>query len=339
MGDQAEKGTGVLQASNVVASLLYKEIPRRLWHYTSFEGFEGIVRSGKIWATDIRYLNDTSEFLHTQSIAKSIIDQLPNDKDLAFTKRHASELIRRIWSTGYLSPEKLEVYTSSFTVLKDTLSQWRGYGGGSLGISLGFDLRAFRPPSSAETLVTFAPCVYDESSKEELVKYALDHFVNETTKLWKYSMSQTWAANRLAKWKDLDEDLKADAYSNSIENWNKEFFRLRMKAAYHHTVLDLVRIAALCKHGAFHEEQEWRLTLPIETGRTLKTLTRLYRSVQDAKIPYVASSLSRSGPALPLTEIIVGPSTGAVQVAQRVKAVLASTNYDVTVTISSIPFR
>jgi hypothetical protein len=33
-----------------------------LYHYTSDAGFRGIIESDRIWATDIRFLNDYTEF-------------------------------------------------------------------------------------------------------------------------------------------------------------------------------------------------------------------------------------------------------------------------------------
>jgi hypothetical protein len=35
--------------------------PDLRFHYTNAEGLKGILQSGKIWATDVRYLNDAQE--------------------------------------------------------------------------------------------------------------------------------------------------------------------------------------------------------------------------------------------------------------------------------------
>jgi hypothetical protein len=37
-----------------------------LYHYTDQRGLLGILRSQSIWATHIRYLNDSSEYNHVQ---------------------------------------------------------------------------------------------------------------------------------------------------------------------------------------------------------------------------------------------------------------------------------
>src|ERR1039457_3338216 len=38
---------------------VYRPIPKKLWHYTSVQAFQGIIASGNIYATDVRFLNDT----------------------------------------------------------------------------------------------------------------------------------------------------------------------------------------------------------------------------------------------------------------------------------------
>ena len=35
--------------------------PTILWHYTNLAGLIGIVERRKLWATDLRYLNDSTE--------------------------------------------------------------------------------------------------------------------------------------------------------------------------------------------------------------------------------------------------------------------------------------
>jgi hypothetical protein len=53
-----------------VDSWLNAPIPKTLWHYTSIRGFHGIVTSKKIFATDVRYLNDREEFIYARKITE-----------------------------------------------------------------------------------------------------------------------------------------------------------------------------------------------------------------------------------------------------------------------------
>jgi hypothetical protein len=44
-----------------------------LWHYTTPEGLTGIIESNSLWATDVFYLNDLTEFMYGINIARRII--------------------------------------------------------------------------------------------------------------------------------------------------------------------------------------------------------------------------------------------------------------------------
>jgi hypothetical protein len=41
--------------------------PQTLYHYTTREGLLGILCSGTVWTTNIRFLNDASEYTYAQS--------------------------------------------------------------------------------------------------------------------------------------------------------------------------------------------------------------------------------------------------------------------------------
>ena len=73
-------------SDNPVKEWLNSPIPERLWHYTSIQGFCGITSSKNIFATDIRFLNDSSEFIHARThgnvpslVASNWYDDGPQD--------------------------------------------------------------------------------------------------------------------------------------------------------------------------------------------------------------------------------------------------------------------
>lgn len=49
--------------------------PPVLYHYTNTGGLEGILESGKLWATDYRYLNDASEVTYAHSLLVEAIEK------------------------------------------------------------------------------------------------------------------------------------------------------------------------------------------------------------------------------------------------------------------------
>src|SRR5271165_3317593 len=164
--------------SNPISELLNRPIPDKLWHYTSIQGFQAIVASKSVWATDLRFLNDREEFIHAQNIAEKMVAETPElDSDGFLNRRFLAMAVNLAFRSGPLANS--QVFVASFSAAEDQLGQWRGYSHGSIGVSLGFDLRPLRPPIDADTLVSFAPCVYDSDEKEALVSHALHHFKEE----------------------------------------------------------------------------------------------------------------------------------------------------------------
>src|ERR1022692_3290202 len=96
--------------------------PSILYHYTSIEGLLSIVESGRIRASHIRYLNDSSE---TESLWRVLIIQLEARRESAGSEEdraRLSELIRL--SEGR---SRLNEFVASFSEKGDDLSQWRAY--------------------------------------------------------------------------------------------------------------------------------------------------------------------------------------------------------------------
>ena len=46
----------------------------KLWHYTDFSGLRGILE-GSLWASSLRYLNDTEEFRYGLGIATRLLKE------------------------------------------------------------------------------------------------------------------------------------------------------------------------------------------------------------------------------------------------------------------------
>ena len=62
--------------------------PDLLYHYTGWEGLEGILRERMIWATDVRYLNDTSEVHYT----REVIGQRAADREVELSETYGGFL-------------------------------------------------------------------------------------------------------------------------------------------------------------------------------------------------------------------------------------------------------
>ena len=99
------------------------EPQRTLFHYTSHASLIKIIESEKLFATGIRYLNDSSEFRYTEELFVKHIDSHFHIFD-----EKAKDWF--LWLRKTLSAEnelRGSAYVTCFTEEKDLLSQWRAY--------------------------------------------------------------------------------------------------------------------------------------------------------------------------------------------------------------------
>ena len=104
-----------------------------LYHYTSIEGFLGIISSKNLWASHCQYLNDASEYKHALNFAEEISSNIFMNDDynagFGFILRKSISSLK----------EDSEIFIASFSEEFDLLSQWRGYCPPNDGICIGFD--------------------------------------------------------------------------------------------------------------------------------------------------------------------------------------------------------
>ena len=143
-------------------------LPEVLYHYTNPQGLLGILESNCLWATSARYLNDSSEFSYGLGlIGKAIEEGIRETEDeqervfLGNTRRNHSEFPC--------------VGVVSLTQKGDLLSQWRGYGGGSGGFSLGLRPEHLRSVCERQGFY-LAKCIYSMTEQRAATQTLIDEF-------------------------------------------------------------------------------------------------------------------------------------------------------------------
>ncbi len=209
---------------DVITSHLYLTPPAdTLYHYTSLPGLLGIVGSGELRASDIRYMNDSAELRHTIDLLSRHVTRriVAGCDDPALLNQLLEWLSHRIVSGPML-------FGASFRANGNLLSQWRGYSVHGKGVSLGFD-PGHICACAARQQFQVGKCLYAESAQSELVEQMVD------------------AVERLAR-----EGEPAEGPAE--QRWYPVFEQVEG---------DLLRIAAVLKHPSFEEEQEWRIVSPV----------------------------------------------------------------------------
>jgi hypothetical protein len=282
----------------------YPGLPSDIYHYTSLEGFEGIVESGALWATRTCHLNDRTEIEHGRALALEVADELMKtlgeSDPTAFIRERLADEQPDNWRTDeYFNAAAV----ASLTELGDDLSQWRAYGAQGHGLCIAFDAREIHalattdhvPVSPAFSLLRVR---YDDAAQRELLREMFDYFTASFEKEF------------------ADPECESDP----------------LDACYVRAVAFCAALATF-KHPSFAAEDEWRLATFV--------LGDLW-SLRSGDVEYVAVSLVDGFARLPIREVILGPCCSESD-EERVQAALQASPYCLSVAIpirrSAVPLR
>lgn len=139
-----------------------------LYHYTSLNGLLGIINSGILRSSDIRYMNDSAELRHTlELMVNHITRRIVSGTDHPELLNQLLEwLSHRIVSGPML-------FGASFRANGNLLSQWRGYSLHGKGVSLGFDPQHISA-CAMRAQFQVGRCLYDAQVQESLIENIVD---------------------------------------------------------------------------------------------------------------------------------------------------------------------
>ena len=205
------------------ANFFSGSLPDVLYHYTSMEALLSIVQSGKIWATDTRYLNDRTDGTYLFELLKTHIARRANKA----TNQDRKDSERLLWLLEIMP--RYAVFVTSFSEVGDSLSQWRAYSPGGIGFSIGFNAKAI-----AQGRVDLS----GDEPLPALVRLARVRYLSEDAD------------------SNLDEILN---FAEILGGWVAKSDP--PKDLIPSTASTLAVFAPIFKHNAFKEECEWRLIL------------------------------------------------------------------------------
>jgi hypothetical protein len=241
-----------------------------LYHYTTVESFASIMNGHELWASHIRYLNDTSEqrlmWDHVRARIRGRLD--------AATENDRERLLQ--FQSLASSPLEMDIYLLCFSMDGgDRLSQWRGYGG-SAGVAIGFDIGELKKRCSAFT----------------------------AGKSHNQPFTMGWAVLNEVKYiKPFGDERSSRIIDIFIDNPNptEHESRFSQEEAFSRRIS---LSSSSLKHKAFDEEREWRIAIFDMPEGSVQ-----FRALRSVMVPYVPFDLGRGGPVWPLIpRVVVGPS-------------------------------
>jgi hypothetical protein len=142
---------------------------KKLYHYTSVDGLKGILDSEAIWTTQIQYMNDSKEFLHSIDIAFQIVKRKKNSS-VKGVKKYCEAIEHRLKNIN-----GARTFIFSMTENPDQLSQWRGYCGLG-GYSIGFNESEIIKLGKAQNY-RLEKCIYDDCKKALIIEKIIDESI------------------------------------------------------------------------------------------------------------------------------------------------------------------
>lgn len=323
----------------------FSDVNSEVFHYTTLEGFRGIVESATFWATHYQDLNDASELQRYQGIvlreAVKVIDPLvlhqwpilANEirlKNIA-TERIASDLIEVIHNATYGPLGLRDLFVVCFckhdksedryTHENGLLSQWRGYAQ-SDGVAIVLRSKILENlldrtrKSFGHPALHIADVVYDHDTNV-IEKNIGIHLRKLGTILSK--MVEAGFSGSPAPPDEMEELLKL-----------------------------VLLTSTTIKHQAFHEEQEARIVCAttndapgsIFTPREgMPTAEVHFRQRNSGRARYIELFRREDvGHGLPIKRVIVGPGPQANVNKRQVEMILAKNRIEADVTVSDIPY-
>lgn len=236
-----------------------------LYHYTSLTGLIGIVDSGHLRASDVRFMNDSTELRHTLELLREHISvRIRSGTDHPALLDEMSQWLSHRMVGGPM------LFAASFRANGNLLSQWRGYSVHGKGVSLGFSPGHIAACATNQAFQV-GRCIYDEGRQRQLIELIVDAV-------------EAAAAER-------DPDDAGSAVFELIEE-------------------DLLRIAAILKHPAFEEEEEWRVVSPRIIDCSAHPVS--FREGNSMLVPYYRFDLALDRTrGIALDHVFVGPTANA----------------------------
>ncbi|BBO09239.1 DUF2971 domain-containing protein [Bradyrhizobium sp. TM102] len=286
-----------------------------LYHYCTNNTFLSIMQTRAVWLSDFTLSNDRLEGrwlrnLLVERCERESFYPVQMERLLSFFDLGAT----RLGAAGFCMSEE-----------GDLLSQWRGYAGDGVGVSIGFSKEYFEALAGAR---------YAHQTGEALSLHRIAYSREDQTNLVQSILDDAVQAVRAGA---LDTGtLLTPLEGNRKAEVDKQFRSLTA------SFLSLHLVQYRVKNPAFSEEREWRLISLIQSYASEASvhgdLSRMeFRSGHDRIVPYRVLPLEEAASSC-ITEVVLGPKN--ITPTRYITAALERYGWkDVPVRVSAASYR
>ncbi len=260
----------MMKEIEILNKALYADIPQGvLYHYTTFTGLLGIVKSRALWASDIRYMNDSAELRHTADLINvEVRERIDGGHPNPHLLTQFVDWVSHRITSGHM------LFGASFRSQGNLLSQWRGYSTPGKGVSLGFSPEYILQCAEKQHFMV-GRCIYEPAKQRLLIRQVVDAVEALAGRL---VVGERTASERSVLYRET-------------------FARMET---------DLLRIAAILKHPSFHEEKEWRVVSPVIPNNAEAPI--LFREGHAMLVPYIVFNIGLGETPLAMDHLFLGPT-------------------------------
>ena len=179
------------------------------------------MKSRALWASETSFLNDQKEIEHAKDYVQLAASNLPKYRDASQFSSDEKSLLEEFEHCAKVV--RSGVCVVSFSEERDSLSQWRAYGGKNESFSIGLSSAMLRQCAENENCL-LGQCTYDHSTQ--------------------YIVAQEIVLNLINRYRSSDKSEEAK------------------KELCNQLGIDISKYGPLLKHRSFAEEKEWRIVTP-----------------------------------------------------------------------------
>ena len=233
-----------------------------------------IADSKKVWASNIFFLNDSSEILYASSLMLEVLSDY-SASDFSESEKEMKNQFNN-WIVNWLTKTQYNIFIFSLSEEKNLLSQWRSYTPHGKGLSIGFDHDTINSMLS-ESSCRIAKCLYAESEQ----KSVLSDLINK--------IFYSFRNEDLTQYDLLGNKDKPDKFNPFFNKF----------------VSEILQVLAIIKHPSFQEEKEWRIISRYYAQYTVDDIK--YREGSSILVPYIEINFPDIGRP-PIKEVFLGPT-------------------------------
>jgi len=300
-----------------------------IYHYTTAEGFKGIIESSEIWLTNTEFVNDLTE-------CKALQKEPCLFKKSDFAKnKYVQNAWEYILQTGNRDKNS---YIASFSKDGDSLEQWRAYGNFCIGFEVG---------KLKKTGFYLFECVYDIAE--------IRRWILEKGKLPEWELDQP---DKIEKRNDGYIDITRYCEERDAAAHTLLFNASKKLKDKHYKNEKEVRLIAISNHkwGYPNSPGLYKKDPPIHfrVHPVLKPYVKFFisdegeqkveeegnKTEREVKEKRLKKEMNQKRAILPINEVIVGPMVHQQEAMVACKILLCEKGYEKTqVAASKIPYR